>query len=515
MKDGLIVVALALTLLILTGIYREAKKHGPHALLWRWFTGNTWHGKRYTNASWTRRATTVHTDHGLAMRWHHWPRLIRAGIRTGSTLILATAIYGLIVDFRAAITALIIMGASSALIGVVIGVVGARHWHTNRTVVTPMGQAMAGILDVPESDATKAITMTPNYLSTREGEIGQIQLPPRFRATPGERESVEHLISSRLACDVDFRWNTRANPQRLSIVASPKPPTMVPFGKHVDYMESLIPGDVFMGLDRHNAPFNASFNGGDDPHWGFSVASGRGKSTTLQSIVAQILRQDRQAGGTLIDPKMSSLRPLAGIPGIILASDPSNISEMWQALYDFEKMMMARLRILNDDPTATFPIQLLVIDELNQFASMSRTHYQTIQVGEPIGVADLVRMPKTTTPPIWNWIASTLWQGRAVHCHGIFVGQRLDDRSTGGIGLRDSLGLRGLAGYRKNQWDMLIGTTPMPKSQKPRGRWIYSDGQDETWVQNVYGTESEIRDYAMTGRMLTAGPVESFPKIGA
>ena len=52
----------------------------------------------------------------------------------------------------------------------------------------------------------------------------------------------------------------------------------------------------------------------------------------------------------------------------------------------------------------------------------------------------------------------------------------------------------------KNQWLMLIGTMPVPKSVKRVGRWIYSDGDKEIWVQNVYGSPEELREYAMAGR---------------
>jgi hypothetical protein len=47
---------------------------------------------------------------------------------------------------------------------------------------------------------------------------------------------------------------------------------------------------------------------------------------------------------------------------------------------------------------------------------------------------------------------------------------------------------------------MLIGTMPVPKASKRVGRWIYSDGHSEVWVQNVYGTPQEYRDFALAGR---------------
>jgi hypothetical protein len=105
-------------------------------------------------------------------------------------------------------------------------------------------------------------------------------------------------------------------------------------------------------------------------------------------------------------------------------------------------------------------------------------------------------------PTVWRDIASIAWMGRAPNVHLIVVAQRLDNKATGGIGLRDSLGFRGLAGYRQNQWRMLMATRPVPRSQKPKGRWIFSDGETETWVQCLYAKPDEIRDYASAGRQI-------------
>lgn len=511
MNLGLIVVGLALTLIILTGILREARRHGPHAILWRWFSGHTWHGNHLTNATWFRRATRVHTIGGVAMRWHHMPRLIRAGIRTGSTLLAIVLAYGLIKFREQTVIAVIAAGSAGIILGTVIAIHALRSLYTNRVLVSPLGMAIAPMLDIPESDATRSIMMNNGYAAMTQGELGRLILPPRFAASPGQKEQIEHLITSRLPVEVDYRWRMTTNPGVLSIMASPQPPRMVRFADHIEYMDSLPPGDVLIGLDRRSQPYIGSFNGGDDPHWGGSVGSGRGKSTFLQVTAAQILHQDRDSGVTGIDPKMSSLEPLAGIPGVVLACDPSNIAEMWRALWQFESVMMDRLRQIKADPTITFPVNLLIIDELNQFSAMSRTYWQGIQVGEPFGVGDLIKPPKVAVPPVWGWLASVLWQGRVTHSHAIVLGQRLDDRSTGGIGLRDSLGLRGLAGYRKNQFDMLLGISPYIKPRREKGRWLWSNGEDESWVQNLYGDPAFIRDYAIANR-LPAGAKNVIPE---
>jgi hypothetical protein len=171
---------------------------------------------------------------------------------------------------------------------------------------------------------------------------------------------------------------------------------------------------------------------------------------------------------------------------------------MWDLIMHVKGIVTDRLNAQRADPTAEFPLLALFVDETNMFSNMSVSYWRTIK-----------DQSDPATPSIWReGIAPILWTGRSTNVHAVFVGQRLDEKATGGIGLRDSLGFRGLAGFRKNQWDMLIGTTPVPRAQKPKGRWIYSDGQTETWVQNLLADKDSlrnsaiIRDYAQARRVL-------------
>jgi hypothetical protein len=508
MKDILILAGIAIMIFIIIGIMSELKRHGIHRVLWRHFSGMPYHGKCPTNSTWLRRATKVHTDSGIAPKFYHMPRMHRAGIKTFSTLIIITIAIGIFMNRSTTIHDLIITGIVLTVIGLFLSVRALRKYYTNRVIATPMAMALAPMLAIPEKETQKAIDIAPNALTIREGEIGRITIPPQFPANPAQREMIQHLVESRMPMDIDFAWHTKKLPMHLALLAAPKPPTMVPFAQYIDLMEKCEPGQTFFGLDRKHDPYYGSFKL-DDPHWGFSVGSGRGKSTKLQSDAAQILHNDPLAEIYAIDPKFSSLTPLVGVPGVEVACNPLNVPEFWRMIDKVKSKMMDRLERQKKDPTIEFPPIILMVDELNTFAAMTRTHWSMIQVGEPIDVRDIVKPGKMALALTWGDIAQILWMGRQANVHIIVCGQRLDDRATGGIGLRDSLGLRGLAGYRKNQWDMMFGTTPVQKSQKPKGRWIYSDGQDEIWVQNVYGTPTEIRDYAMANRIASVTSAEN------
>jgi len=366
-----------------------------------------------------------------------------------------------------------------------------RAWLSKRGIVTPLALAMAPILNIPELDTEQAITLAPGWMTRKQGQIGQVTLPPRFRANPGQRNEIEHLITTRLPVDIDFYWNTAMNPQRLSIQASPRPPTQVPFAKYADFMHELKQGEVMLGLDRLQKPYTGMLgNNSDNPHWGLSVNTGRGKSTMLLATAVQVLHQDPDAKVLGIDPKMSSLDAIADIPGVTLACDPLDIESMWAEIDRYHADMMERLTEHKRDKLAEFPIDLCMLDEANTCGSMWRSFWAGIRSSKD-----------PATPPIWKAVAEIAWMGRAVRKNLIIVGQRLDAPATGGQGMRDSLGLIGLGGVRANQYKMLVDPTgTAPRFPKIKGRWLYFDSNETTWVQNLLPTMDDLHSYAMHGR---------------
>lgn len=317
--------------------------------------------------------------------------------------------------------------------------------------------------------------------------VGYMTLPDHFLATPEQKRVIHQLINSRLPYEVEIKWQLDRYPLRAVFVRVQQCPTVVPFADWRSEVEACKPGEIFIGLDRRRQPYKSSFLT-DDPHWGFEVASRRGKSTFLSFTMAQILHQDPEARGTGIDVKRESFKALFGVPRFTLSNDPRNIEDMWEKIKQFRDEMDHRCDARARDASLDFPFNVLMIDEVSQFSAQSTQLWRRIK-----------EKSDPAYPPVWDDIAAVFWQGAAFHCHVVLAGQRLDERITGGIGLIGSMGFRGLAGFRKQNWDRLIGTTPVPRSRPERGRWIYSDGDSETWVQNVLATDEEIKDYAMSG----------------
>lgn len=316
--------------------------------------------------------------------------------------------------------------------------------------------------------------------------VGHLELPDHFLGSPEQKRTIHQLINSRLPYEVEIKWQLDQQPLRAVFVKVQQCPNVVLLADWRNEIEACKPGEIFIGLDPRRRPYKSSFRT-DDPHWGFEVASRRGKSTFLSFTMAQILHQDPRNRGTGIDVKRESFKSLFGVPRFTLSNDPRNIEDMWDKIKLFRESMDQCCEDRDQDPTLEFPYNILMIDEVSQFSAQSAQLWRKIK-----------SKSDPAYPPVWDDIAAVFWQGAAFHHHVVVAGQRVDERITGGIGLIGSMGFRGLAGFRRQNWDRLIGTRPVPRSRPERGRWIYSDGESETWVQNVWATDEEIKDYAMT-----------------
>jgi hypothetical protein len=323
-------------------------------------------------------------------------------------------------------------------------------------------------------------------MSDEETIVGEIELPDNFLASAQQKKDIHSVMNSRLPFEVEMRWQLDRRPFTAFIIKVPQCPTVVPFAEWRQEVESCEPGKIFIGLDRRRKPFYSSFLT-DNPHWGAEVQSRRGKSTMLSFTAAQILHQNPDAEVVGIDVKRESFKALFGVPRVTLSNDPRNIGHMWDTIKAFRDVMDARCDARAEDPSLDFPFRILMVDEVSQFSMQSKILWR--------GIKD---KSDPAHPPVWEDIAAIFFQGAAFHCHVILTGQRLDDATTGGIGLIGLMGFRGLGGFQAQNYKRLIGGSPVPRSHPGRGRWLYSDLSDETWVQNVWATDEEIKDYAMT-----------------
>lgn len=394
---------------------------------------------------------------------------------------------------------LVLIGGPGAGIGVYRAVNGVRMWQHRRHVERPIAAALAPYLGTAPRQVAAGLEIVSHYEDSAGGErIAALTLPDDWDATPDRRTRVAGLFHDRLGVDVTPRWRTNVYPMVAEFTRSPTPPEMVRFADIRTLLDSCPRDKILLGMDP-----SRKVRYGDlaleDPHWIANAGSRRGKTSLILLYVAQLLRQattqEIPAGSppcsqervTGIDPKQISLDALVGVPGVTIYSDPRDIEGMWEGIKNFRKFTEERFVALKEDKTVQFRRSALVIDEINQFAAMTAMHWRaTKQKGDP------------PIAPVWNDLALVAWMGAQAKCNILAVGQDLKQDSIGG--LRNSFGVRLLAGFTPQQYMFLVGLRPVLKSQKPRGRFLWFEGGELTWLQLVFGTPEEWRDYAMQGR---------------
>jgi hypothetical protein len=478
-----------------------SKIPGPDRWLYRFVAGQPIDGHYRTDATFLRRG-----QKSLAKvaprRWSFLPGWQRSLVRVATVFAVLLSVWGWFFHHTATIVTVTASTVLAALYAALRVWRAVRRRKLYRDYVRPLHAVLSPLLGLPADTRPGEYISVPQTFRTDEHTPAVIRLPRSFNPSAANKESVSvtALAKLRLSNDnTDVIFHFVGDPT-VELKMAPQPPDMVPWADWIDYMEALAPGKIFVGLGARNAPYVRDFNAGEIVHGGFSCQTGTGKSAAAMSWIAQALHSDPRVTATFIDPKQSALPAcLAGVPGYTLANDPDNVAGMWLVLDRFEAEFDRRRKLRNADPTLEFPHMYLYLDELSEFMDMSREHWREVRLDpEAYGYEGPIK--KDQPMPIVRSLARVLRMGREFGVRVLVFTQRLDNASTGGIGLRDLFGWRGLAGFRKNQWMMLVQTTPIPKVVRRVGRWIYIDGDREVWVQNVYGTPEQLRDWAFAGR---------------
>ena len=481
----LIAIALIpLSVLALVARHHTAK-HGVMPTVGRVALGIHPSGYRHTNRSfWRDSDGTVRGQPPYTVkRKHHraeYKNLLRTcGLVTG----LVALAYGMTADLVVTVGAAAVGIAALVVWHAVRGYRKARTAWRNRTVIRPLSHALAVVPGTTAAEIEKGIYLEPNYLTIKRGEIGRVAFPDNFHAASAERETVEHLIQRRLPVNVDFTWHTTKRPQHITINAVPPMPGVIPLVKILPDLAALPKDKILLGVtgnDDHRTWDMAS----EEPMMFVSATSRRGKTTLAMFMMAQILNQ----GGSVvaIDPKAIGLDEFcAGHPNAKVYADITDIESLWQGVKDFRGVLNQRIADFKEDRTLTFKRLTLFLDEVSVFNSISQAHWDATKPSKSRAV-----------PPVWNDIMAIVFQGAQFGVNCCIFGQRVDFRTLGG--LIDGFGTRLLAGYNKATYMRLVGELPVPKSQKPRGRFLLFGNGDAypTWVQVPYGSIQEMRDYA-------------------
>jgi hypothetical protein len=470
-------------LFIIVGIMDEIGKHGIHKIAFRWFTGQPYHGRGCpTNATWFKKGTKP--DSGIHP-WHYLPRAHRSIYRLCGTTIFISIVYGAIKNHMLIIKILSVITTISFLVIVVMIIRRIRAWITDKTYRTPLSMALSTLLDINEMAAQKALTFIPNMLTAKKGEIGRLVLPPKFLANDAQKQAIENLFRNRLPISVEFKWHTATKKtQYLSILASPRLPKMVKFLDKLKDIYECAENEVLLGIMADGTLKKWDLSA-DEPHMLASANTRRGKTRLAMLIVCQVLRKGGRA--TMIDPKRVGLDEfVAGHPNAIVYSEPREVeTNLWQPIVDFYNLLNERIDAYKEDRTITFKRELLVIDEISLWASKSKQYWDEIRSGKD-----------KATPPIFYTLCNCLWAGAQFNCNVLIFGQVLGHNVLGNA--IEAFGTRLMGGFTKQAYMRLIGITPIPVSQRGRGRFLYHDGGEyPDWIQCIYGEIEDMHAFAI------------------
>lgn len=454
---------------------------GVFRLVYRHLTGLEYDAEPRTNATWTEAGDKVLHESGRARRWSYRPRLQRAAIRCAWTAAAAGETYAAFAEPDVAAGALAGGAAAATTWAGYKTSEAALNFTHRRRVVRPLAKALAKALENEPANILRDM-IVPRRVDVPDAEV-KVPVPDGWH---GDRKTVAAVVAARLGGSWDADWRMHQAPFSVLFTRSPEPPGMVKWADVLHHIAANKEGEIFVGLNSRGNPYRGDFVR-EEPMWGLSIGTGGGKSVFLQMVACQLVAQGAEI--LAIDPKFISLDPLVGIPGITVMNDPRNVGAMWDAIKDFRREMESRYDAWVLDRSLTFKRKVLIIEEGNMFSAISKEHWREVKKkGDPV------------SPPVWGDIAAILRMGRQANMNVVAVFQRMDDAATGNQGLRDSFGFRVLGRYTWQAWRMLVGTNPIPRSQKRRGRYIVVDGGEHVWIQAPYITEEQVREWCLARR---------------
>jgi hypothetical protein len=416
--------------------------------------------------------------------------LPRWGIALLRLLLLAWAgwaawMWWWIKDHDRVIRVSIIAAAVAIPIVVVAAIRGRGRRHHMRALVIPMSMALKDLLSEWDDHQRLRALNIPIDRS-----FVAVRLPDGWHDPGGFKEQMRELIQDRMGGLWAGEWNLKNHP--FNVVFTPqKPKPKLEPPETVDFFSDLVqkaiaacePGQLVLGIDERQRPVIKEMTG-ETAMWALSVGSGGGKSSFLQMIITQLVRQRATVIG--IDVKMASINCFEGVEGVHLYTDPGNIGDMRSAISWAAREVEARNYVKKGNPQKNFDRLTLILEEGNEFGDASKEWWnENKEKGEP------------ASDPIWGDIASIMRMGRHVNVTIIGVFQDLREAAVGSRGLRNMFRMILMGNFNANQWKMIVNTTPVPESVDRAGRMMIIEGNRRVWIQVPYADPEDFRTHSM------------------
>lgn len=493
------------------------RRHGPHALAWRWASGASWTGKAITNRGWTRPGTRALTATGHAHRRWFWPRWQHAAWRAQWTLAAILSLAALMGRPRTAAAYLAFTGCMAAARGAVKAREQARDWSHRRNYVKPLHARLHSDAGIPHAARPETWIDVP-----RDRSYARLTWPKGAPLPkPDERRTIETAAKSTLGMgDANASWQFTGPHLRLRLV----PPVPAPRWVYLDRVEwatsappdlpddairqailAAEPDELILGIGRDGKVVKVSLRA-DSPHMALSVDTGGGKSVLIRCLVSQVTMRGGIA--LLLDNKLVSHPSLRGLENVAYADD---IEKIHDALCWLDGELDRRAGFIREHTDvegnltgSPGPTLFVILEEQNLLMNRLRAYWSDLLAEDKARPKDQREYLPPVSPAIRGF-ENASYVGRELKVHLVFIAQRFTAEAAGGgskgAAVRMNTGIRILAGYDDDTWKMLVGKqVPMPPPSKHAGRMqVYVKGGALTEVQVVLFSHAETRQFAQAG----------------
>ncbi len=270
-----------------------------------------------------------------------------------------------------------------------------------------------------------------------------------------------------------MEWLSGTNPYKGVSTPSSEFPSVLPFSEATDWIESLSPASVLLGVDGTGQPVTVDLDA-ESPHILVSAPTGRGKSAVARSVAVQRLAQGDVA--VFLDIKRHSHRWAQSLaPNVHYAKDAQDIGG---ALVSLGKEVHRRNTIADefDGPLSAAPVgpRIVVV-----FEEMNATMGALKALDKRLGEGDYTAA---------QGLQDVSFMGRAVRIHLVSFAQMGTYRASGGAEIVENYGTRILIGHSPQAWRYLAsdcGKAITAPEESGRGVVCYGGKARETqllWV---------------------------------
>jgi hypothetical protein len=473
---------------------------------WLWFSGLPMDGVSRTNATWLMRSRgprpVLHSS-GHAVWWHHQPRLLRAGIRTGASLVLLGVLCGLVVDAQATLIAVAVLTVAA------LGLAGwwlvrwARTWRHNRHYVRPL-----------EGTIVRRIPIRPSSIDVHRSDKGavkavDIKWPAETELDTTDQQAVLQAVTDRLAIEApNAAWKLKGRDRSVRFTPCDRPPPADVSWDDVKAEVMAASGNALVfGVGKKGAIVRATYR--ESPHIAIPGPSGGGKS----NLATVLLLQEMLRGSLIfnLDPKWISHLWLQGLPNVINAHE---IPDLHLALAWLGRELHRRTRAAHASANGTGRVRgsvgpriIVLCEELNYGMPGLKDHWREIRSKED---------PKKS--PALTGLSDLSCAGRASDMHELLIAQMLTAESTGARDstIRGNAGIKAMVRPDPPGWNMVVGKhIPMPPQTTAPGRLQLVTGQlvRETQVPYLHLDDKDeaVADKAVAWELAVSGVVAQIP----